>query len=753
MLASIPSATLLGARASRHRRGPRRQRPARLPHRRPARRGVPRVARPRPRGGAASGLAWPTKRITVNLAPSGVAQERRRARPGDRRRRARRQRAAAGRRRRRARRSSASSGSTARPARPGRGADGRRARRRRRRRAGGAASPRRRSRRSRRRCAWRRPTSRAGRRACRCEHRGPTIRPPAPSTDEPLRPRPRRRPRPAGRPAGARGRRGRRPPPAARRPARVRQDDAGPAPARPAPAARAATLALEATMVHSAAGVPLPPGGLVRRPPFRAPHHTTLGRRPGRRRLERAAPGRDQPCATAACCSWTSSASSRPAVLDGAARAARGGRHPRRPRQCRAVELPARFLLVAATNPCPCGGGPPGACECDDGAPAALPAAAVRSAARSLRPAGRRAAARRSTSCSAGDGGEPTAVVAARVEPARDVSPSTGPGVLNAELRGRLLDRFAPLTPGALAVLRDELERDRLTGRGYHRVRRVARTIADLDGDRRRADSVDVEPTSQLALSHADADRRVDADGAGRRDGDVPDATGYAGRARRVRADDRRRGCASCSPITPPDEAFAVAAVRRRPTPARRPPCSPDDRRAAWRASAAPSGRRRRVASGARRWASWPSPLGDPSFPALLRRRSAAAGGAVRPRRPRRARRVAGSASSAPATPRGRPRRRPRRSGAGSPRPGSPSCRAWPGASTARPTAARCAAGDAWRARRGGRQRSRRAYPRAARRALWSDGLRARGCCCRRGRPAPRRSRSASRCATASSPR
>ena len=30
--------------------------------------------------------------------------------------------------------------------------------------------------------------------------------------------------------------------------------------------------------------------------------------------------------------------------------------------------LPARFLLVAATNPCPCGGGPPGACECDEGA-------------------------------------------------------------------------------------------------------------------------------------------------------------------------------------------------------------------------------------------------------------------------------------------------------------------------------------------------------------------------------------------------
>ena len=33
--------------------------------------------------------------------------------------------------------------------------------------------------------------------------------------------------------------------------------------------------ALEATMVHSAAGAPLPPSGLIERPPFRAPHHTS----------------------------------------------------------------------------------------------------------------------------------------------------------------------------------------------------------------------------------------------------------------------------------------------------------------------------------------------------------------------------------------------------------------------------------------------------------------------------------------------
>jgi magnesium chelatase family protein len=44
------------------------------------------------------------------------------------------------------------------------------------------------------------------------------------------------------------------------------------------------------------------------------------------------------------------------------------------------------------------------------------------------------------------------------------------------------LDRVAPLHPAARAVLRRELEVGRLSGRGLHRVRRVARTIADLDG-------------------------------------------------------------------------------------------------------------------------------------------------------------------------------------------------------------------------------------------------------------------------------
>jgi magnesium chelatase family protein len=55
-------------------------------------------------------------------------------------------------------------------------------------------------------------------------------------------------------------------------------------------------------------------------------------------------------------------------------------------------------------------------------------------------------------------------------------------GCLNSDLSPDLLDEFAPLTSAAAALLRYHLERGRLSGRGYHRIRRVARTIADLQG-------------------------------------------------------------------------------------------------------------------------------------------------------------------------------------------------------------------------------------------------------------------------------
>jgi magnesium chelatase family protein len=172
---------------------------------------------------------------------------------------------------------------------------------------------------------------------------------------------------------------------------------------------------------------------------------------------------------------------------DGVIRVARAASH---------TVMPARFQLVAATNPCPCGGGPPGACECDD-------VARGRYLRRLSGPLLDRFDLRVPVARPSvddlldGRGGEPTAVVAARVAVARRAALDRA-GRLNAELHGESLDELAPLTAPARDRLRAEMERERLTGRGYHRIRRVARTIADLAGA--GADPIDLEHV-EVALS------------------------------------------------------------------------------------------------------------------------------------------------------------------------------------------------------------------------------------------------------------
>jgi magnesium chelatase family protein len=145
------------------------------------------------------------------------------------------------------------------------------------------------------------------------------------------------------------------------------------------------------------------------------------------------------------------------------------------------VPMPARFQLIGATNPCPCGGsGSSSDCECDE-----------RSRSRyvgrlsgplldrfDLRVAVQRPAV---TELLDGDPGESTADVAARVAQARRVAVERSGG-LNAALDENALNEFAPLDAAANRLIRDEIELGRLTGRGYHRIRRVARTLADLAG-------------------------------------------------------------------------------------------------------------------------------------------------------------------------------------------------------------------------------------------------------------------------------
>jgi magnesium chelatase family protein len=158
--------------------------------------------------------------------------------------------------------------------------------------------------------------------------------------------------------------------------------------------------------------------------------------------------------------------------------------------------IPSRFQLVAAMNPCPCGeGGRPGGCECGQ---ARVAKYASRVSGPLLDRFDLRVRVERPVvdDLLSGERGEPSAVVAERVTAARAWAIERH-GVVNASLSAVDLDVVAPLSPGALGILRNQMERGRLSGRGYHRIRRVARTIADLGAN--RAAVID-EATIALAL-------------------------------------------------------------------------------------------------------------------------------------------------------------------------------------------------------------------------------------------------------------
>jgi magnesium chelatase family protein len=255
-------------------------------------------------------------------------------------------------------------------------------------------------------------------------------------------------------------------------------------------------VALAATMVHSAAGVRLPAAGIIRRPPFRAPHHSssmvslvgggTSCLRPGEISL-----------AHGGVLFLDELGEFAPQVLDGLRQPLEEGAI-RIARARVSASLPARFLLVAATNPCPCGGGPPGSCECDE-------SARLRYLRRLSGPLLDRFDLRVGVhrpdvdDLLASGGGESTAVVAERVAIARRRALNRI-GMTNAQIPPAHLDVLAPMSSAAKSLLRIELERDRLTGRGYHRVRRVARTLADLDGDGELVEDSHVAMALQLRV-------------------------------------------------------------------------------------------------------------------------------------------------------------------------------------------------------------------------------------------------------------
>jgi magnesium chelatase family protein len=263
--------------------------------------------------------------------------------------------------------------------------------------------------------------------------------------------------------------------------------------------------ALEATVVHSVAGLTRDRGLLTIRP-FRAPHHSvsdaglvggTSAVRPGEISL-----------AHRGVLFLDELPEFRRHVLDSLRQPLEDG-EVSIVRAARAVRLPAEFLLIAAMNPCPCGwyGDRRRACRCTMHAlhayrsrlsgplvdrfdlhvdvpavaPSALPAAGSAERSEVVR----------------------ARVIAARARQTERARAHRGGVALNGHLRGAALRAHCALDGAGRALLADVTEKLGLSARAHDRVLRVARTIADLDG----AGSIQVKHLAE-AVQYRALDRR-----------------------------------------------------------------------------------------------------------------------------------------------------------------------------------------------------------------------------------------------------
>jgi magnesium chelatase family protein len=244
-----------------------------------------------------------------------------------------------------------------------------------------------------------------------------------------------------------------------------------------------AAEALETSMIHSLAGL-LTEGGISRERPFREPHHTASmaaivgggkGAKPGEISLaHNGVLFMDEfpefPRAVLE--------TLRQPIETGDVVVARANAH---------IRYPARFLLVAAANPCKCGYMTDPARAC-----AKVPLCGEDYLGRISGPMMDRFDLRVEvppvayTDLDLPASGDTSAMVAARVMAARGRQAARFQGHatarVNADLEGDLLEATASPDAEGRALLVRVAERFGLSARGYHRVLRVARTIADLDG-------------------------------------------------------------------------------------------------------------------------------------------------------------------------------------------------------------------------------------------------------------------------------
>jgi magnesium chelatase family protein len=245
-----------------------------------------------------------------------------------------------------------------------------------------------------------------------------------------------------------------------------------------------AKAAREVTSVHSIAGLLMGPG-LVARPPLRSPHHTIsiAGLIGGRNAM---VPG--ELCL----------ANRGVLVMDELPEFSRNClealREPLEEGRIRLGRadgmrvLPASFILAATANPCPCGkSGQGGASLCTCASDTV-----TRYRKRISGPFRDRVdlclevRAVELTSLPGAREGDSTAAVALRVAAAREVQARRqGPDRLNAGLAAAQLGEVCDLEPAARRLVPRLAEAHALTGRGFHGVFRLARTIADLEGRQR----------------------------------------------------------------------------------------------------------------------------------------------------------------------------------------------------------------------------------------------------------------------------
>lgn len=240
--------------------------------------------------------------------------------------------------------------------------------------------------------------------------------------------------------------------------------------------------ALECTEIHSVMGLTSRERPLVQRRPFRAPHHTISpmglaggGTNPRPGEISLAHHGvlflDELPEFSKEVLEVL-----RQPLEDGQVQISRAAG---------SVTYPSRFMLVCAMNPCKCGwyGHPSGRCKCS-------PAAVEKYLSRISGPLLDRidlfvdVASLEFQALSRRSGAESSTQVKARVDTARQRQRARygdGPGC-NARMGQGELDAHADLGPECQSLMQGAFDRMGLTGRSYDRIRRVARTIADLDG-------------------------------------------------------------------------------------------------------------------------------------------------------------------------------------------------------------------------------------------------------------------------------